>query len=89
MSSGEDNSDEDNNPEFRKEDDFAGIINLGTTCYVNALLQLWFHNPIIRPAILGWKPPYAKDCDDSKYEPQCPLGQLQAMFARMKLSKRR
>ncbi|CAG7720835.1 unnamed protein product, partial [Allacma fusca] len=82
----EDNSDEDNNPEFRKEDSFVGIINLGTTCYVNALLQLWFHNPIIRPAILSWRPSYVTE--EGKYQPLCLMGHLQAMFARMKVSKR-
>lgn len=34
--------------EFREEGEFAGLQNLGATCYVNCLLQLWFHNPIIR-----------------------------------------
>lgn len=43
-----------------KRDDpktFVGLKNLGATCYVNCLLQLWFHNPALRKAIYHWKPP--------------------------------
>ncbi|KAK2556337.1 Ubiquitin carboxyl-terminal hydrolase 48 [Acropora cervicornis] len=30
---------------------FVGLKNLGATCYVNTLLQVWFHNPVFRSAM--------------------------------------
>lgn len=34
----------------------AGLVNLGATCYVNSLLQIWFHNTTLREAVYRWRP---------------------------------
>ena len=33
----------------------AGLMNLGATCYVNALLQCLFHNPFFRQAVFSYR----------------------------------
>ncbi|PRP79760.1 hypothetical protein PROFUN_12622 [Planoprotostelium fungivorum] len=44
------------NPQFRKREDNVpvGIKNIGQTCYVNSLLQAYFHIPKLKRAILSY-----------------------------------
>ncbi|XP_065839962.1 ubiquitin carboxyl-terminal hydrolase 48-like isoform X2 [Oscarella lobularis] len=44
----------DTTVEEREKDSFVGLKNLGATCYMNTLLQLWFHTPAFRAAIYSW-----------------------------------
>lgn len=54
--SGYDNYDTTNCEQKRTDlKTFVGLKNLGATCYVNCLLQLWFHNPALRKAIYEWE----------------------------------
>lgn len=54
-SSGYDNYETTNCEQQRTDPkSFVGLKNLGATCYVNCLLQLWFHNPALRKAIYEW-----------------------------------
>ncbi|RZF43793.1 hypothetical protein LSTR_LSTR006334 [Laodelphax striatellus] len=73
----------------------VGLLNLGATCYVNSLLQLWFHTPQFRRAIFDWDP-LEDACEQSNptvmdyslYQPISQIGQLQALFSLMRFSKR-
>eukprot|EP00118_Oscarella_pearsei_P008121 m.41061 g.41061 ORF g.41061 m.41061 type:complete len:1074 (+) comp33073_c0_seq3:2-3223(+) len=42
--------------EEREEKSFVGLQNLGATCYMNTLLQLWFHTQAFRSAVYSWSP---------------------------------
>jgi len=37
---------------FRETNQYAGLINLGATCYINTYLQVWYNNVIFREYIL-------------------------------------
>jgi ubiquitin carboxyl-terminal hydrolase 48 len=37
---------------MRELDTYAGLVNLGATCYINTYLQVWFNNPFFRETIL-------------------------------------
>jgi len=82
---------------IRTSGNFVGLTNLGATCYVNSLLQLWFHNPYFRKAVYSWVPvndpseilnPTISKIYEGGYNPSSPIGNLQLLFALMQFSKR-
>lgn len=32
----------------RAETGYIGIVNMGATCYLNSIIQMWFHLPYFR-----------------------------------------
>ncbi|KAM7427191.1 Ubiquitin carboxyl-terminal hydrolase 48 [Porites harrisoni] len=67
---------EDPENERRPENAFVGLRNLGATCYVNTLLQVWFHNPTFRSAMYKYVSPETPGNDlkqESIQDPQ-PTG---------------
>ncbi|CAG2108466.1 unnamed protein product, partial [Medioppia subpectinata] len=82
----------------RVDGSFVGLKNLGATCYVNCLLQVWFHNPIFRSMIYRWKPeedpeeneldPNSIDFSEEVFVPKTCIGKLQLIFALMQFGVR-
>lgn len=75
----------------RDEEEYCGLWNLGATCYVNSLLQLWFHNETLRKAIYLWNPDEDRSEDDSSggdsasrlTQGLSPISHLQSVFVRL------
>ncbi|XP_077998127.1 ubiquitin carboxyl-terminal hydrolase 48-like [Glandiceps talaboti] len=88
---------EDPNLERRSEDSFVGLKNLGATCYVNTLLQVWFHNEEFRRAMYQWLPQYSPkeskvpqlSLQGEDIAPTTVCGHLQLLFALLEHSHRR
>uniref|UniRef100_A0A5K3FU94 ubiquitinyl hydrolase 1 n=1 Tax=Mesocestoides corti TaxID=53468 RepID=A0A5K3FU94_MESCO len=56
----------------------AGLRNYGSTCYLNAFLQIYFHFPELREAV--YQLPFGENSCDV-------VGQLQMIFSQMQLSQ--
>ena len=84
--------------------EYAGLINLGATCYINTYLQVWYNNVFFREYILQapFEPVNANDNDVNGAENvletmpvfkindvDCLGKCLQIVFALMKESKRK
>src|SRR5947208_561021 len=75
----------------RDEEEYCGLWNLGATCYVNSLLQLWFHNETLRKAIYLWNPdedrsendPSGGDSTSRLTQDSSPISHLQSVFVRL------
>eukprot|EP00062_Callorhinchus_milii_P012741 gi/632960096/ref/XP_007896000.1/ PREDICTED: ubiquitin carboxyl-terminal hydrolase 48 isoform X3 [Callorhinchus milii] len=86
---------DDPNSERRCKNTFVGLTNLGATCYVNTLLQVWFHNLELRQALYLCHSPRKEMGtgerieDDADFEPQSVCEHLQYLFALLQSSNRR
>lgn len=60
---------------LRTADEPVGLRNIGNTCYLNSLLQVYYHLPDFRRAILSFRPPEdfeSKSEQDISYSPGQP-----------------
>ncbi|XP_007518887.1 ubiquitin carboxyl-terminal hydrolase 48-like [Erinaceus europaeus] len=86
---------DDPDSERRKDNTFVGLTNLGATCYVNTLLQVWFLNLEFRQALYLCPSSYndymrGDGIQEKKdYEPQTICEHLQYLFALLQNSNRR
>eukprot|EP01134_Creolimax_fragrantissima_P002707 CFRG2707T1 len=67
----------------------VGLRNLGNTCYMNAILQMWFHNVALRNILYNLPIIPHEPVSDSKERTSSPLFELQKLFGMMQLSNRR